>query len=65
MKLGMKVGFRPGHSVLDGDQAPLHQRDTAPVQFSATPPQKGDPNFRPMFIVAKRLDGWSLYLEWR
>jgi len=34
MKLGMEVGLGPGHSVLDGDPAPLHQRGTA-SQFSA------------------------------
>ena len=34
MKLGMEVGLGPGHSVLDGDPAPLHQRVTA-SQFSA------------------------------
>ena len=34
MKLGMQVGLGPGHTVLDGDPAPLHQRGTAP-QFSA------------------------------
>jgi len=30
------------------------------------PPQKGadPPNFRPMFIVTKRLDGWSWYFVW-
>ena len=33
----------PGDFVLDDDPAP--------------PPQKGTPNFRPMFIAAKRLDG--------
>ena len=45
MKLGTKVGLGPGHIVLDGDPA--------------LPPQKGaEPlNFRPMFIVAKWLDG--------
>jgi len=45
MLLGMEVGLGPGNFVLDGDPAP--------------PPQKGDkaPNFRPIFIVAKRLDG--------
>ena len=37
---------RPGDFVLDGDPAPLPKR-------GAEPP----PNFRPMFIVAKRLDG--------
>ena len=45
MPLGIEVGLGPGDFVLDGDPAP--------------PPSKGGraPNFRPMFIVAKRLDG--------
>jgi len=45
MPLGMEAGLGPGDFVLDGDPAP--------------PPQKGAelPNFRPMSIVAKRLDG--------
>jgi len=45
MSLGMELGLGTGDFVLDGDPAP--------------PPQKGTelPNFRPMFIVAKRLDG--------
>ena len=43
MPLGMEVGLRPVHIVLDGDLAP--QRGTIV------------PNFRPMSIVAKRLDG--------
>jgi len=45
MKLGMQVGLGPGHIVLDADPAP--------------PPPKGHsrPNFRPISIVAKRLDG--------
>jgi len=44
MALGMEVGLGPGHIVLDGDSAP--------------PPPKGaqSPNFRPISIVAKRLD---------
>ena len=43
MKLGMQVSLGPDHIVLDGDPAPS---------------KKGiDPNFRPMSIVAKRLDG--------
>jgi len=49
MPLGREIGLRPSNIVLDGDPAPL--------------PQKGrSPNFRPMFIVAKRLDGsrWHL-----
>ena len=43
MSLGMELG--PGDFVLDGD--------------AVAPPQKGGvpPNFRPMFIVTKRLDG--------
>ena len=52
MKFGMQVGLGPGHIVLDGDPAPPPQRDTA------------SPNFRPKFIVAKRLDGCSCYLAW-
>ena len=46
MTLGLQVGLGPGHIVLDGDPAPR-------------PPQKGGaaPNFRPMSVVAKRLDG--------
>jgi len=31
----MQVGLGPGHIVLDGDQALLSQRCTAPTQFSA------------------------------
>jgi len=47
--LGTEVGLGPDHIVLDGDPA--------------TPPEKSTtPTFRPMFIVAKRLDGsrWHL-----
>ena len=46
MPLGMEVGLSPGDIVLDGDPAPSTQRGTA-----------AHPTFRPMFIVAKRLDG--------
>ena len=43
MPLGTEVGFGPGYIVLDGDPAP---------------PKRGtSPNFRPMSVVAKRLDG--------
>jgi len=45
MALGMEMGFGPGHTVLDGDPAPLNQKR------GQTPS-----NFRPIFIVAKRLD---------
>jgi len=49
----MDVGLRPGDLVLDGD----------PV----SPPKKGaePPNFRPMFIVAKPLDGSRWHLAQR
>jgi len=44
MALGMEVGLGPRHNVLDGDPATL--------------PTKGAqlPNFRPISILAKRLD---------
>ena len=47
MKLGMDVGLGPGHIVLDGDQLS---------------PKKGHihPNFRPIFIVAKKTGGCTL-----
>jgi len=51
--LGMEVGLSPGDFVLDGD----------PVPF----PQKGGgalPNFRPISIVAKRLDASKCHLVW-
>jgi len=51
---GMELGLGPGDIVLDGDLAPPSQKvvETLP------------PNFRPMFIVAKRLDGSRWYLAW-
>jgi len=46
MALSRKVGLDPSDIVLDGDPAPPFQKgDRAP------------PNFRPMSIVSKRLDG--------
>ena len=55
MPLDMDVGLSPGDFVLDGD----------PVR----PPQKGGgsrpPNCRPMFIVAKRLEGSRCHLARR
>jgi len=43
MKLGMLVGLGPGHTVLDGDSAPLPKGE----EPSAPPPQRGRaPNFR-------------------
>jgi len=50
MPLGMEVGLGPGDTVLDGDPAP---------------PQKEPPNFWPMIIAAKRLDGSKWYLARR
>jgi len=49
MKLGLQLGLGPGHIVLDGDPAPLHQRGTAP-------------NFRPMSVAAKWLHGSRCHL---
>ena len=46
MSLGMELGLGPGDFVLDGEPAPLPKRGGG-----------GPPNFRPMFIVTKRLDG--------
>jgi len=51
--LGMEVGLGPGDFVLDGDPA--------------SPPQKGAeplPNFWPISVVAKRLDGSRWHLTW-
>ena len=47
MPLGMEVGLGPGDFVLDGD----------PALPSPKGGQSPPPNFRPMFIAAKRLDG--------
>jgi len=43
--LDMEVGLSPVHYVLDGHPALYHKRGRSPL-----------PNFRPIFIVAKRLD---------
>jgi len=43
VKLGTEVGLGPGNIVLDGDPA--------------QPKEAQPPNFRPMSVVAKRLDG--------
>jgi len=53
MPLGMEVGLSPGDFVLDGDPAPLLKKRAEP------------PNFWPMFIVSKRLDGSRWHLAWR
>ena len=52
MPLGTEVGFGPDEIVLDGDPAPPSlKRGQSPL-----------PNFRPMSIVAKRLDGSRCHL---
>ena len=51
MTLGMEVDLSPGKIVLDADQAPPPPRGTVP-----------SPNFRPMSVVAKRLDGSRCHL---
>jgi len=52
MPLGMELGLSPGDFVLDRDPAPL--------------PKGAEPlNFRPTFIVAKRLHGSRCYLVQR
>jgi len=54
MALGMEVGLGPGEFMFDGDQLPREKR--------AHPPP---PNFWPMSIVAKRLDGSRCHLVWK
>jgi len=49
MPLGMEVGFGSGHVVLTAGPPPPLKWDT-------------DPDFWPMFVVAKRLDGSRCHL---
>ena len=49
MPLGVEVGLSPGHFVLDGDPAPCSKKGQTP-------------NFRPISIVAKRLDASRYFL---
>jgi len=51
--LGMEVGLSTGNFVIDGDPALLPKRGGAPL-----------PNFRPISIVAKRLDASRCHLVW-
>ena len=53
LMLGMVVGLSLGEFVLNGHPAP-----TSPKTGRA-------PNFRPMSVVAKRLDGLKCHLVWR
>jgi len=57
MKLGMQVGLGPGHIVLDEDPAPLVKKGGG-----AEPVLN---NFRPIYIVTKRLDTTRCQLVWR
>jgi len=52
MPLGTEVGLAPVDIVLDGNPAPLPKKRHSP---SPT-------NFRPMSVVAKRLDGLICHL---
>ena len=54
MSLCMKIGLSPGDFVLDGTQLPHLKKAAEPL-----------PNFWPMFIVAKQLDGSRRHLAWR
>ena len=45
MSLGVELGLGPGDFVLDGDPAPLRTKGVEPL-----------PKFRPISVVAKRLD---------
>jgi len=51
MPLGMEVGLGSGDFVFNGDPAPPEKKGTAPP-----------PNFWPMSIVAKGLDGSKWHL---
>ena len=50
MALGTEVNLGPGDVVLVGDLVPIPKKGAEP------------PNFRPMFIVAKRLDASRCHL---
>jgi len=50
MLLGMEIGVVPGDFMLHGDPAPSPNRGRSPP-----------PDFRPIFIGAKRLDGSRWY----
>jgi len=52
MALDMDMGLNPSHTVLDGDPAPLPKRGRTP-------------NFRPISIVATRLDASRCHLVQR
>jgi len=49
----MEVGLSPGDYVLVGDRVPFPQKGAEPL-----------PNYRPISIVAKRLDASKCHLVW-
>jgi len=51
--LGMEVDLSPGDFVLDGDPFPVSKKERSPLA-----------NFRPISIVAKRLDASRCHLVW-
>ena len=53
LSLGVEVGLRTGDFVLDGEPAPLLKRGRSPLH-----------NFRPIYILAKRLDASKCHLVW-
>jgi len=57
MPLGMEVDLSPRDFVLNGDAAPTSQKGGGA--------RGGAPNFRPMSIMAKRMDGSRWHLAWR
>jgi len=72
MPLGMEVGLGPGHIVLDGNPAFHPKKGTAPapgdimLDGDPAPRKRGTgPNFMPMSVVAKWLDGLRFHLVWR
>jgi len=64
IKFGAVVGLGPGHIVLDGDQAPPTERETAAPTFKVYRRRYclHPYNPWPMSIVAKRLDGSRCHL---
>jgi len=63
MPLGTDVGLSPGHIVLDGDPAAPSPERTTEQQRPGT--AAIPVTFRPMSIVAKRLDRSRCHLAWR
>jgi len=53
MPLGMEVDLGPTHILLHGEPAPIPQKGAEP------------PNFRPLSVVAKRMDTSKCHLVWR